>query len=77
MDSKPTAVLTIAGSDSCSGAGIQADIKTFQEFNEHGVCCVSAVTCQNPDKITTILDMPVKIIGDQLKILFEYYRRNR
>lgn len=73
MIEKPNAVLTIAGSDSSGGAGIQADIKTFQEFNEHGVCCVSAVTCQNPDKIASILDMPIKIIEDQLKVLFDYY----
>ena len=73
MASKPNAVLTIAGSDSSSGAGVQADIKTFQEFNEHGTCCISAVTCQNPDKIISILDMPIKIIRDQLTALFEYY----
>ena len=73
MSEKPSAVLTIAGSDSCSGAGIQADIKTFQVFNEHGVCCVNAITCQNPNKITSILNIPVKIIEEQLSILFEYY----
>ncbi|NHI91839.1 MAG: bifunctional hydroxymethylpyrimidine kinase/phosphomethylpyrimidine kinase [Candidatus Lokiarchaeota archaeon] len=73
MSRKPNAVLSIAGSDSSSGAGIQADIKTFQDFNEHGVCCISAITCQNPDKIISILDIPLNIIRDQLNVLFDYY----
>ena len=39
--------LTIGGSDSCGGAGIQADLKTFQNFSIHGASVITCVTAQN------------------------------
>ena len=64
------AVLTIAGSDSSGGAGIQADIKTFKEFNEKGLSVITAITSQNPDKIISIQEIDIE---SQLTAVFDYY----
>ncbi len=71
---KKNAVLTIAGSDSSGGAGIQADIKTFEEFNERGLSCITAITSQNPKKIIEIHEVPLNSVESQLTALFDYYQ---
>jgi hydroxymethylpyrimidine/phosphomethylpyrimidine kinase len=58
--------LTIAGSDSGGGAGIQADLKTFHEFKCYGASVVTAVTSQNTLGVYDIHEIPKKIIISQL-----------
>jgi hydroxymethylpyrimidine kinase/phosphomethylpyrimidine kinase len=64
-------VLTIAGSDSCGGAGIQADLKTFSALCVHGLSVITSVTAQNTCNVLSIYDMPGKIVKDQINALFE------
>lgn len=69
---KPTKVaLTIAGSDSCGGAGIQADLKTFQSLGVYGMSAVTAVTVQNTQKVHAIQEMTPQIVLDQITCLFD------
>lgn len=60
-------VLTIAGSDSGGGAGIQVDLKTFAALGVHGLCVVSSITAQNTRGLTGIFDLPVEVIEKQFK----------
>ncbi|WP_323052320.1 bifunctional hydroxymethylpyrimidine kinase/phosphomethylpyrimidine kinase [Pediococcus acidilactici] len=72
MDTKkPAQVLTIAGTDSGGGAGIQADLKTMQERRVFGTCVVVAVTAQNTLGVTDVAVMPRHIIDHQFAALAE------
>ena len=64
-------VLTIAGSDSCGGAGIQADIKTFCALGTYGMSVVTAVTAQNTTGVKSVREMDTDIIKEQIDCLFE------
>ncbi|MBF6632611.1 MAG: bifunctional hydroxymethylpyrimidine kinase/phosphomethylpyrimidine kinase [Planococcus sp. (in: Bacteria)] len=59
--------LTIAGSDSGGGAGIQADLKTFQELGVYGTSVVTAVTAQNTTGVTAIYPMSAQAVQTQLE----------
>jgi hydroxymethylpyrimidine/phosphomethylpyrimidine kinase len=59
-------VLTIAGSDSCGGAGIQADLKTMQALGVHGMSVVTAVTAQNSVGVQDFWDLPPEAVRAQL-----------
>jgi len=59
-------VLTIAGSDSGGGAGIQADLKTFAAFGAYGMSAVAAVTAQNTREVTAIHEVPGEIVRAQI-----------
>ncbi len=63
--------LTIAGSDSGGGAGIQADLKTFQAFNCFGMSVVTSVTSQNTQGVRSIHDISPDIVGDQIDMIME------
>ena len=59
--------LTIAGSDSGGGAGIQADLKTFMAFGVHGMSAVTAVTAQNTLGVQAAADISVALIEQQVR----------
>ena len=63
-------VLTIAGSDSCGGAGIQADLKTFSAHGTYGMSVITAVTVQNTMGVFGCQDISPEIIEGQLDALF-------
>ncbi|ANU22107.1 bifunctional hydroxymethylpyrimidine kinase/phosphomethylpyrimidine kinase [Planococcus donghaensis] len=63
---KTPQTLTIAGSDSGGGAGIQADLKTFQELGVYGTSAITAVTAQNTMGISAIYPMSTQAIQTQL-----------
>jgi hydroxymethylpyrimidine/phosphomethylpyrimidine kinase len=65
------AVLTITGSDSCGGAGIQADIKTFKAMGVHGATVVTAVSAQNSKGFRAMEKVPDGLILDQLEAVLE------
>lgn len=62
----PTA-LTIAGSDSGGGAGLQADLKTFLCCRVHGMAAVTAVTVQNSLGVSGIYELPPNAVADQIE----------
>ena len=59
-------VLTIAGSDSCGGAGIQADLKTMTALYVYGMSAITALTAQNTLGVQGILPVPADFLGQQL-----------
>ena len=63
--------LTIAGSDSGGGAGIQADLKTFQRFGVYGTSVITAVTAQNTRGIRAVHPLPADVVAAQLAALAE------
>jgi len=68
--------LTIAGSDSSGGAGIQADLKTFQAHGVFGMSAVTAVTVQNTQKVYNIQEMTPQMVYDQILCLFDDIKIN-
>ena len=62
--------LTIAGSDSSAGAGIQADLKTFAAFGVYGASVVTAVTAQNTRGVFAIHEVPAQSIAAQIDAVF-------
>lgn len=62
--------VTIAGSDSGGGAGIQADLKTFSALGVYGASVITALTAQNTKGVTAIHDVPADFIGKQMDAVF-------
>ena len=63
--------LTIAGSDSGGGAGIQADIKTFAALGVHGTSAITCITAQNPKEVFSVQAIRPEIIRDQIDAVME------
>lgn len=67
----PTRVLTIAGSDSGGGAGIQADMRTFAMLGVHGCVAITAVTVQNSVGVKGFHEIPLDVVAGQLTAVVE------
>jgi hydroxymethylpyrimidine/phosphomethylpyrimidine kinase len=66
--------LTIAGSDSGAGAGIQADLKTFAAFGVYGVSAITAVTAQNTLGVRSIHPLPTAVVAAQIDAVFDDFK---
>lgn len=73
MSNSPPVVLTIAGSDCSAGAGIQADLKTFQHFHVHGLTAVTCVVSETGNTVHAVHPVPVEIVSDQISLLLESF----
>src|SRR4051794_11456777 len=68
-DAQPIA-LTIAGSDSSGGAGIQADLKTFSALGGYGASVITALTAQNTTGVSGVHDAPPEFVAAQIDAVF-------
>lgn len=64
-------ILTIAGSDSSGGAGIQADLKTMSALGVFGMSVITAVTAQNTQAVYDVLEVNNEMVEGQMKAIFE------
>lgn len=64
-------VLSIAGSDSSGGAGIQADLKTFEAFGVFGTSVITVLTAQNTSGVTAIQSVPAEFVSAQIKAVLD------
>ena len=71
MPDKTAVALTIAGSDSGGGAGIQADLKTFSALGIIGKTVITSITSQNTLGVQAVDDLPVGVVESQLKSILE------
>ena len=71
IEKKLKAVLTIAGSDSSGGAGIQADLKTFIANGVYGMSAITAITAQNTLGVDAVMDVTPDILAAQLDAVFK------
>jgi hydroxymethylpyrimidine/phosphomethylpyrimidine kinase len=74
LESAPTTVvLTIAGSDSSSGAGIQADLKTFGAFGVYGLTAVTCIVAETPGLVSKIEAVSTEMLCAQIDVLLECF----
>jgi hydroxymethylpyrimidine/phosphomethylpyrimidine kinase len=63
--------LTVAGSDSGGGAGIQADLKTFAALGVHGMSAITSITAQNTYSVTRVVDLDPEMVVEQIRVCVE------
>lgn len=73
MNSSPPVILTIAGSDCCAGAGLQADLKAIAAQGGYGICAVTAVVSEVPGLVSKVLTVEPDLLNDQLQLLAKNY----
>mgnify|MGYP000227019688 CR=1 FL=1 len=73
MSFTPSVALTIAGSDCSAGAGIQADLKTFQHFHVHGLTAVTCVVSETARIVNSVHPVPADIVSDQISLLLDSF----
>jgi hydroxymethylpyrimidine/phosphomethylpyrimidine kinase len=73
MTIPPPVALTIAGSDCSAGAGLQADLKTFQHFGVHGLTAVTCVVSETANCVRQVHPVPVAIVSDQIALLLDSF----
>lgn len=69
LSTSPPVALTIAGSDSSAGAGVQADLKTFSALGVYGLTAVTCVVAETPGKVSRIEPMSAEIVREQIEVL--------
>jgi hydroxymethylpyrimidine/phosphomethylpyrimidine kinase len=65
--------LTVAGSDSGGGAGLQADLKTFRALNVFGTSAITAITCQNPSEVSAVQAVRPAIVAGQMDQVLDVF----
>jgi len=70
MEKKFSTVLSIAGTDPTGGAGVQADLKTFQELKSYGMSIITSVVAQNTLGVQAVHHLPIDMIKEQLHSVF-------
>ena len=73
MPTAPPVTLTIAGSDCSAGAGLQADLKTFQHFGVHGLTAVTCVVSETANCVRQVHPVPVAVVRDQIALLLDSF----
>lgn len=71
MEKYKIPTLTIAGSDSSGGAGIQADLKTFSAIGTYGMSVITAITAQSTQGVFLVEDLSKEIIKKQIEVVFD------
>ncbi|MBL4774448.1 MAG: bifunctional hydroxymethylpyrimidine kinase/phosphomethylpyrimidine kinase [Mariprofundus sp.] len=72
-DSKKPVCLSIGGSDSCGGAGVQADLRVFEALAVHGCSAITALTAQNPAYISRVEAVSLPQLDAEMHAVFDYY----
>src|SRR5688572_29840351 len=69
MSANPPVALTIAGSDSSAGAGIQADLKTFSRLGVYGLTAITCVVAETPGRVSKIEPISAELVREQIEVL--------